>query len=189
MCLELPPYCSYRSVRQFEAELQSVRAVLPEFCRVDDTVVVGFDAHFLGYRHAGYYLPDYLTVEYPEVNLNEGARLFVMHHQDSQLFQELPLTSSYRRLVLFPLPNGDRDDMAYFAKVKRLLPDQELQVIRVGDKELVIGSTALLPLLFPKPSTGSEHGVYPSLHSRPSDVNSREHRLNPRTAEESPLVP
>src|SRR5262249_35485403 len=57
-----PVYCSQASVRQFEYELRDVRAALPRIASPGETLIVGFDSHFLGYRHAGYYLPDYSTV-------------------------------------------------------------------------------------------------------------------------------
>jgi hypothetical protein len=41
-------------------------------------MIAGFDSHFLGYRHAGYYLPDYVVVQYPEVKLSSGTRAFAM---------------------------------------------------------------------------------------------------------------
>jgi hypothetical protein len=64
-----PVYCSYVSVRRFERELETVIRVLPQIASPRDTLIVGFDSHFLGYRHAGYYLPGYLTVQFPEVQL------------------------------------------------------------------------------------------------------------------------
>jgi hypothetical protein len=57
-----PFYCSYREVRRFEADLESITTALPQVASARDAVIVSFDSHFDGYRHAGYYLPDYLTV-------------------------------------------------------------------------------------------------------------------------------
>jgi hypothetical protein len=64
-----PVYCSYREVHRFEAELANVVATLPRIASPDTTMIVGMDSHFLGYRHAGYYLPGYLTAEFPAVQL------------------------------------------------------------------------------------------------------------------------
>ena len=79
-----PLYCSYRSVRRFEAQLEGIRTGLPQLGSPEDTLVIAFDSHFLGYRHAGYYLPGYVTVEYPEVKLREGTRVFAMHERDTR---------------------------------------------------------------------------------------------------------
>jgi hypothetical protein len=171
--LQSPFYFSYRSVRRFERRLDAVRSALPQMCVPSDTLVVAFDSHFLGYRHAGYYLPDYLVVQYPEVALNQGPRSFAMYHRDTFLLAQLPL-SRYRRFVLFPLP-GERSDQSYLATVKDLLPANELETVRVGDQQFVVGSISLLPRLFPHTPQMTSQRVYPSIHSPLQDVNSREH--------------
>jgi len=142
-------------------------------CIPSDTLVVAFDSHFLGYRHAGYYLPDYLVVQYPEVELNQGPRSFAMHGRETFLLEQLPL-NKYRKFVLFPLP-GKQADESYLAMVKGLLPAQELETVRVGDQQFVVGSIALLPRLFPHTPQLTGQRVYPSIHSPSQDVNSREH--------------
>jgi hypothetical protein len=146
--LASPLYCSYRSVRRFERNLASVRAALPQVGSTDDTLIIAFDSHFLGYRHAGYYLPGYVTVEYPEARLGEGTRIFVMHQRDTRLVAELP-GSPYRRFVLFPLPDNDAEYREYLQTVVRKLPNQRLRVLRAGGRDFVTGSVADLPLLFP----------------------------------------
>ena len=73
-----PVYCSYISVRHFEAELESVLRSIPQIASPADTMIVGFDSHFLGYRHAGYYLPGWFTAQFPEVRLVSGMRVFAM---------------------------------------------------------------------------------------------------------------
>ncbi len=112
-----------------------------------DTLLISFDSHFNGFRHAGYYLPDYLTVEYPEAHLKEGTRIFSMHERDTRLLTELP-GGPYTRFVLFPLPTGAsyRD---YFQKVIDRLPSKSLQTVSLGGHEFVTGSISDLPLLFP----------------------------------------
>jgi hypothetical protein len=164
-----PLYCSYRSVRQFEAQLQEVTAALPLTASPGDTLVVGFDSHFLGYRHAGYYLPNYLTIEYPEVQFPDGPRIFSLENRKTRLLSELP-QGHYQRFVLFPLPAGDPDYVAYLDKVKRLLPEQSLEIRRIGRYDFVAGPIALLPLLFPATTQAPKSGVYPPLHSRAKNV-------------------
>jgi hypothetical protein len=167
--LASPFYCSYRSVRQFEKQLQEATAALPLVASPDDTLVVGFDSHFLGYRHAGYYLPGYQTIEYPEVHFPEGPRIFSLENHKTSLLSELP-QKHYRRFVLFPLPPGDPDYVAYLGKVKQLLPEKSLEVRRIGRYDFVSGPITLLPLLFPATTQASKSAVYPSLHSEVGNV-------------------
>jgi len=142
-----PFYCSYRQVRRFEAELESVTTALPQLGLPQDTLLISFDSHFIGFRHVGYYLPDYLTVEYPEAHLKEGIRVFSMHQRDTRLLTELP-GGPYTRFVLCSLPN-DAPYLDYFQKVVARLPSKSLQTVSLGGHEYVTGSVSDLRLLFP----------------------------------------
>jgi 4-amino-4-deoxy-L-arabinose transferase-like glycosyltransferase len=145
--LASPFYCSYREVRRFEAELAGIRTALPQVASARDTVILSFDSHFNGYRHAGYYLPDFLTVEYPEVKLKEGPRVFAMHERDTKLLTELPV-ASYTRFIVFPLPSGDSYE-EYLQTVKSRLPSHSLHGVSAGGREFITGPISDLPLLFP----------------------------------------
>ena len=146
--LSSPFYCSYRAVRQFEKQLDDVRTAVAQVGSADNTLIVGFDSHFLGYRHAGYYLPGYFTVQYPEVKLIEGERIFAMQDQDTRLLTELP--TGYSRFVLFPLPGGGADYRQYLEKVKSQLPGESLQTVHANGYDLITGPISDLPLLFPE---------------------------------------
>jgi Protein of unknown function (DUF2723) len=146
--LAFPAYCSYRSVRQFEAELQATVSALPQVGSPENLLIVSFDNHFLGYRHVGYYLPGYLTLEYPEANLLQGPRIFAMQGRDTRLLSTLP-TASFTRFVLFPLPAGDAAYAKYLDKIKKLLPAKDLSSMDLGGHQFVTAPMADLPLLFP----------------------------------------
>jgi hypothetical protein len=167
-----PVYCSYRSVRHFESELNAVRTELPRIGSPDDTLILGVDNHFLGYRHAGYYLPGYLTLEYPEVKLIEGTRIFAMQGGDTRLLTGLP-THLYTRFVLCPLPNGDISYQQYMDKLKMLLPADDLRTVQIGSHEFVTGPIKDLPLLFPETALAPRQSVYSSFHQNHESVNSR----------------
>ncbi len=100
-----PVYCSYRSVRIFERSMARIATSMRQRFNPADTIIIGFDSHFLGYRHAGYYLPEYLTVQYPEIRYAEGAHVFEMQNLDTRVTKRLFL-ERYKRFVLFPLPAG-----------------------------------------------------------------------------------
>jgi hypothetical protein len=168
-----PFYCSYMQVRRFEAELESIKTTLPQVVSAGDTLILSFDSHFNGFRHAGYYLPGYLTVEYPEAHLKEGPRIFSMHERDTQLVTTLPATP-YTRFVLFPLPTGD-SYKEYVQKVIDRLPGKSLQTVSVGGHEFVTGSISDLPVLFPEATLTTKRGVYVPLHPGMVPVNSRSH--------------
>jgi hypothetical protein len=143
-----PFYCSYRSVRHFEAQLRSICSALPQVAPAAGTLIIGFDSHFLGYRHAGYYFPEYATVEYPEERLREGIRVFSMQGRNTQLLVALPM-HSYSRFVLFPLPDGDAANRDYVEAVRRKLPGPGLKTVRVSGVDFITGPISDLGFLFP----------------------------------------
>ena len=144
-----PVYCSYREVRRFETELRNVVRDLPYIASPRDTIIVGFDSHFLGYRHAGYYLPDYLTVQFPEVHLTSGNRIFAMENGNTRLETSLAIPS-FRTFILFPLPRGDSEYSGYLAQLRKRFPPGELHTIAQGGHEFVTGPVADLRFLFPE---------------------------------------
>ena len=157
--LAFPAYCSYRSVRIFEAELNATETAMPQVGTPENLFIVSFDNHFLGYRHAGYYLPGYLTIEYPEANLVQGPRIFAMQGRDSFLLSALP-GGAYTRFVLFPLPTGDAEYTKYMEKVKKLLPVNDLSSQDLGGHEFVTAPIRDLPLLFPQAAPAPAAEVY-----------------------------
>jgi hypothetical protein len=143
-----PLYCSYTSVRRFERELASVVRILPQLASPRDTLIVGFDSHFLGYRHAGYYLPGYRTVEYPEVQMAQGKRIFTMENRNTSLRSGIDCPAP-RRFVLFPLPSGDTEYSDYTALVRKRFPPGTLQIVKKEDHEFASGAIAEPGFLFP----------------------------------------
>jgi hypothetical protein len=146
--LYAPVYCSWASVRHFEAELRSVLATVPLIASPADTLIVGFDSHFLGYRHAGYYLPAYVVAQYPEVRLVRGIRVFVMEHGDTRLADQLPV-AGFKRFLLFPLPADDAEYRDYMDKVRARFPIGALRTTTAGGREFSFGAITDLALLFP----------------------------------------
>jgi len=146
--LAAPFYCSYRSVRSFEAELASIQRALPTLSQPNDTLIVAFDSHFLGYRHAGYYLPGFLTVQYPAVPLLQGPRIFAMQGGETFLLRTLP-QGAYTRFVLFPLPGDEAAYQRYLSTILTQLPSQDLATIHAGGHTFVTGPMRDLAALFP----------------------------------------
>jgi hypothetical protein len=143
-----PLYCSYKSVRELEANLTAVTQDFESNLNPETTLIVGFDSHFLGYRHAGYYLPRFVTLEYPELAYPGGKRVFVMHHRNTEVVRHLPV-NHFDRFVFFPLPL-EREDEAYLDTVISKLPRGSLETAVLGRRKVLSGPASLLPLLFPE---------------------------------------
>jgi hypothetical protein len=121
---------------------------IPTIALPADTMIVGFDSHFLGYRHAGYYLPGWFTVQYPEVRLASRIRVFAMKGGDTHLAETLPLDHLHN-FLLFPLPTADTEYADYMTRIKSQLPHDSFHTIRAGGREYTFGAVSDLPLLFP----------------------------------------
>lgn len=143
-----PLYCSYRSVRAFEANLTAITRDFTGQLNPEQILIVGFDSHFQGYRHAGYYLPHFFTVQYPEVSYPGGKRVFVMHERDTEVVRHLDYTR-FDRFGFFPLPEG-KDYAAYLDAIESKLPQGALRIETLGRQEIPTGPISLLPLLFPQ---------------------------------------
>lgn len=169
-----PIYCSYTEVQRFERKLVEIVAALPQVATPDDALIVGFDSHFLGYRHAAYYLPAYLTVQYPEVQLPQGLRVFAVEHRNTMLLRAIPRLQ-FKKFVLFPLPGGSSgpgEYAEYLSRVRARFQPGALRTTVIAQHEFVVGAFTDLPALFP--NTASQPArVYTELHVQQSAVYSR----------------
>jgi 4-amino-4-deoxy-L-arabinose transferase-like glycosyltransferase len=150
-----PLYCSYRSVRRFESQLCRVNGAMAKVAAPGSTLIVAFDSHFLGFRHAGYSLPQYLTVEYPEVVQHDGTRVFVMRGRNTSLLSSLP-TVAYERFIFYPLPQNDPSYQKYLESVEAKLPPAGgiIRVVHADGVDFITGPISCLSRLFPKTSAG-----------------------------------
>ncbi len=131
-----PVYCSYGEVLRFEKQLANIIGELPRAAPAGETMIVGFDSHFLGYRHAGYYLPGYLTVQFPEVGPMGGKRIFAMRDRNTFLVESLDDTlekTGITTFIIFPLPEGDVEYSTYMAQVRSRFPRGEPRIAPVAD--------------------------------------------------------
>lgn len=143
-----PLYFSYREVQRSEQELAAAVNAVRQLARPEETILVGFDSHFLGYRHAGYYLPEYLTLQYPEVPLASTTGVFAMLHRDTHVVSHLQI-DSFRDFILFPLPSSDAEYLAYMLRVEALFSPGDLHVITFNGREFLTGPVSALRVLFP----------------------------------------
>jgi hypothetical protein len=152
-----PLYCSYTSVRTFERTLTVVTRDFREHLDPAKTLIVGFDSHFLGYRHAGYYLPEFVTVQYPEVSYNDGRRVFLMHAGDTQVVRSFD-AAGFERFAIFPLPQGG-EYTAHEKKARDKLPEGVLSTVVIGESRVLVGPVSALPLLFPSTAVVQRHSM------------------------------
>jgi hypothetical protein len=108
-------------------------------------VLVGIDTHFLGFRHAGWYLPRYRVVQYP--GQEESGRPFVSLMQGRRSVRNYALPAA-ERYVLFPLPEAEEYRESWRAFVAQL-PEEGREEIRCGQVRLTSGPATHLRALYP----------------------------------------
>jgi hypothetical protein len=109
-------------------------------------LIIGFDSHFLGYRHAGFYLPSFATVQYPEVSYSDGPRVFLMRDGETEVVRSFDI-DRFEHFVFFPLP----EDSGYSTYVNRVLaglPAGVVNPIMVGNRKVLAGPAWAIPLMF-----------------------------------------
>ncbi|HEY3838980.1 MAG TPA: DUF2723 domain-containing protein [Bryobacteraceae bacterium] len=142
-----PIYCSYRSVRQFESQLVAYNAAVRRVGSPETTMLIGFDSHFLGYRHAAYYLPEYLTVQFPVVKMGSRVGVFAARDRHTRFLEGLS-RSQFKQFILLPLPR-EEGYLTYLRGIYRRFPAGRLTFNTVAGWSLASGSIQDLEYLFP----------------------------------------
>ena len=146
--VRVPLYCSYWQVRQSQKQLAVVVASIRQISQPRQTFLIGFDSHFQGYRHAGFYLPEYLTIQFPEVPLGSTTGVFAMQNRQTTLANQIAV-GSFRDFILFPLPPSEREYADYMNRIRARFPAGELHVTTQNGIEFLSGPIRSLPALFP----------------------------------------
>jgi len=137
-----PFYFSHSSVEDFERRLDQVVTSMHDRLSSRETLIVAFDAHFHGFRHAGYYLPEFQTIAYPATRFPDGEGIYSIQDRQTRQLDRLP--SGYKKVAFFPLPDGVRYEEYLAENVIEKLGDAATEYLSVGDtRVLVIGREAL----------------------------------------------
>lgn len=114
--LYAPMYCSRRSVLEFEHEWRRTAAFVRATYDPKTTLLIGLDAHFHGFRHASYYLPEYRIYAYPATRVAGQVRLLTAHDQDSRMTAPPQSLQPYEQVVFLPMPR-DEEYEGHFEKI------------------------------------------------------------------------
>lgn len=122
-----PLYCSHDRVQSFERDLdRTIRHIRTNFSP-DTTMIVAFDAHFFGFRHAGYYLPEFVTIAYPAANFPDGPPIFSVKGRRTA---RLPIPPpGFENLVFFPLPSGRRYEEHFRRNVTQRIGESRIETL------------------------------------------------------------
>ncbi len=155
-----PMYCSRRSVLEFEREwgrtVEFVRATYDP----KTTVLIGLDAHFHGFRHASYYLPEYRIFAYPDTRVAGQVRLLTAHNQDSRMIVPPDSLAPFEQVLFLPMPRDDENVEYLQAVVKATSGIHEtLTEDRIG----AAGPISSFKTIYPAAYSGASSGT-PKAH-------------------------
>ncbi|HUQ92721.1 MAG TPA: DUF2723 domain-containing protein [Bryobacteraceae bacterium] len=142
-----PLYCSFASVRGFEQYLAGISTCVRSAADPATTAIVSFDSHFMGYRHATYYLPEFLVLQYPEVKYRSGTRVFLSMNRRTEVLPRAGV-GNRARVVFFPLPR-EESYREFTSRVLALLPAGAITRRSCGGNEIHSAGAAALAKLFP----------------------------------------
>lgn len=155
--LYAPVYSSYQAVRRFEKTLANVVQHAQQHREVEIQVIVGFDLHFMSYRHFGYYLPEFTTVLYPPVDLPEGSKVMTLRGRQTVKLSELALRDGDRFLIGIP-PGAEYSKL--LDVVSRLFPEGVLFPVGPKDQSYLAGQARDLGTVFPVQVLTAQSPVY-----------------------------
>lgn len=142
--LYAPLYTSHAAVMRHEQDFTQIQQSLRAIAAPEQTLLVGFDDHFYGFRHIGYSLPEYLTLSFPEHRFSHGIGIFAMQDRKTKVLSSIP-TERYERFVLL-IPFGQE-------KYRRLLtndlPAGTITTLHIADHDYLTGPATALDRIFP----------------------------------------
>ena len=184
--LYAPAYCSYGAVRRLETELVEIERGVRQLGRPEHLVVLAYPSHFLGYRHAAYYLPEYLTVHFPEAAWRGAMVALAMKDRTTRRPESLPLDPQ-RTFVVFPLLR-EEGCRRFLAQLEGRLPAGALRRVKAGNREFTVGSGTWLPLLLPSLGAHApgQRPKGPQQDENQQEMTLAEEQVRPRQQDQEP---
>lgn len=144
--LFIPLYTSHAAISQYELDLPRVERGLRAVAIPKKTIVVALDAHFYGFRHIGYDLPEYLVLSYPEHHFSRGTGVFSMQGRRTEILGSIPV-GQYERFVLYIPWARNTEDYRRF--LNSHFDTKNMSTVNVGGDEFLTGPASALDRIFP----------------------------------------
>jgi hypothetical protein len=143
--LYVPSYMGYQNTKEYENDIVLTREILTQTVDPANTLVVATDSFRHGFREIGYYSPTHLVVQYPEVELSSGTRVFSMHARKTTLLSKLPI-EKYTKFVIFVTP-AHEDIQEEFSE---MFPEGSVSRVSINGYTFIEGPSSELKYLFPQ---------------------------------------
>lgn len=141
----VPFYMGYQKTKNYENDIALTSEALRKSVNPDNTLIIALDVVKYGFRQAGYYSPTHLVVQYPEMRLSSGIKVFAMRGRKTVLLDKLP-TEKYSRFVIFPTPRHKQAQ----DKISAMFPEGSISTISKNGYSFLEGRSSELKYLFPE---------------------------------------
>ena len=154
--LYAPVYCTRQAVVAFERQMRSSIDYVRRTYDPTTTLLVGLDAHFHGFRHASYYLPEYETIAFPAARKAGTMQLLTTKQRDSRLV-EPPFRLPYELVVFFPMPHDDE----YEERMNFIVESTPgLEKATTAEHVSAVGSIGVIAQLYPSAFPKNDSATY-----------------------------
>jgi hypothetical protein len=140
--LFVPLYFGYFNVRETTNRGWQFQAALRRIARPESTVILAFDDLIDGFRIAGYFLPEYLTLEVSDSMLSARGGIVAMRNRRTELLPSVD-PDRYKKFVFYP-PYPELGRKPNFEIARTWFPEGALQSVKHGDFEFVVGDLRFL---------------------------------------------
>jgi hypothetical protein len=148
--LYVPSYMGYQYTKNYETnELPAITQILSQVADPANTLVVSMDAYRYGFREAGYYSPEYLVVQHPEMELFSDTKVYAMQGRKTVIMDKIPI-EKYSGFVTYPVPENSYTYKRIHEDMTRVFPDGAVSTLSINGYTLIQGPVSELDFLFPE---------------------------------------
>ena len=143
--LYVPSYMGYQDRKNYENNILLTQEALNKSIDPASTLVVALDVYRYGFREAGYYSPEYLVVQHPEMPLSSSIKVYAMHNRKTVILDKIPM-EKYSRFVVFPTPRHENVQEELWS----MFPEGSVSKVSKNGYTFIEGPSSELKYLFPK---------------------------------------
>lgn len=142
--LYVPFYISQSRIAQHEHDIVQLEQAIRVIAKPENSLVIGVDAHFYGYRHLGYSLPEYQVLSFPELRFSQGMGVFSMQNRRSKILSRIPIEQYKEFVFYFP----DSRDIKIYQELFPTLRSESIKTVNINGHAFLMGPVSVLSKIF-----------------------------------------
>lgn len=142
--LYVPLYISQSRIAQQAHDIEQIEQAIRTIAKPEGSLVIGVDAHFYGYRHLGYALPEYQVLSFPEHRFSQGMGVFSMQNRRSKILSRIPIEQYKEFVFYFP----DSRDIKIYQELFPTLRSESIRTVNINGHAFLMGPVSVLSKIF-----------------------------------------